>query len=74
MDDRQPLPGISRTDRLSTEGLERLDRQLARSSQISEAVLAQWIRRYGELARALIKQHGRYHAGLETGDTWPDNR
>jgi len=71
---KQAIPGVSRADRLSEEGLERLARQLASGSQISDAVLAQWIRRYGEPALALIKQHGRYHAGLETGATLPGNR
>jgi hypothetical protein len=28
-------------------------------------VLGQWIRRYGEPAREIIRRHGRYHAGLE---------
>ncbi|MDX2457367.1 MAG: hypothetical protein QNL87_07655 [Gammaproteobacteria bacterium] len=61
---KNPTPGVSRTDRLSEEGLQRLNRQLASSSQISDAVLAQWIHRYGESARALIKLHGRYHDAL----------
>ena len=61
-----PVPGIARTDRLAAEGLERLARQLAHGSQISDAVLAQWLRRYGEPARVLIKQYDRYHAGLES--------
>jgi len=74
MCNRQPAPGISRTDRLSPAGLERLDRQLVNGSQISDGVLAQWIRRYGELARVLIKQHGRYHAGLESGGMPPGKR
>ena len=34
-------------------------------SQISDPVLTQWIRRYGDAARAIIRQHGRYHDGLE---------
>ena len=72
MKDRQPSPGISRTERLSDEGLQRLDRQLATGSQISDAVLAQWLRRYGDDARALIWQHGRYHAGLASGDRLPN--
>jgi hypothetical protein len=72
MKDSQPSPGISRTERLSDEGLQRLDRQLAAGSQISDAVLAQWLRRYGEPARAVIRQHRRYHAGLESGAALPD--
>ena len=66
MSTEYPVPGISRTDRLAAAGLERLARQLAHGSQISDEVLAQWLRRYGEPARALIKQHDRYHAGLES--------
>ena len=67
MTDKQPAPGIARAERLSDEGLQRLDRQLAAGSQISDAVLSQWLRRYGESARALIRQYDRYHAGLESG-------
>ena len=66
MTDKQPAPGIARAERLSDEGLQRLARQLAAGSQISDAVLAQWLRRYGEPARALIRQHDRYHASLES--------
>ena len=65
MSTEQPVTGISRTDRLVAEGMVRLARQLAHGSQISDEVLAQWLRRYGEPARVLIKQHDRYHAGLE---------
>ena len=74
MKDRQPSPGISRAERLSDEGLQRLDRQLACASQISDAVLTQWLQRYGESARAVIRQHGRYHAGLESGDAFADKQ
>jgi hypothetical protein len=52
-------PGISRTERLTDEGLQRLQRQLERGGQISDAVLAQWIRRYGDAAREIIARHGR---------------
>ena len=58
-------PGVARTNRLSDEGLRRLEQQLQSGSQISDPVLTQWIRRYGEPARALIREHARYHAGLE---------
>ena len=53
-------PGISREQRISAEGLERLERLLARGGQVSDAVLAQWIRRYGDSARELIRAAGRY--------------
>jgi hypothetical protein len=59
-------PGISRDHRISGEGLQRLGQMLARGGQVSDAVLAQWIRRYGEPARALVREAGRYHEGLET--------
>ena len=58
-------PGISRDERISAEGLQRLARQLEHGSQIGNPVLTQWIRRYGESAREIIRRHGRYHEGLE---------
>ena len=65
MKDGQGTPGVSRADRISPEGLARLERQLENAARISDPVLSQWIRRYGEPARALIRKHGRYHDGLE---------
>lgn len=50
-------PGVSREQRISDEGLQRLERQLQRGAKINEPVLAQWIRRYGEPARALIQKY-----------------
>jgi hypothetical protein len=67
MKSRQGTPGVSRADRLSQEGLDRLDRQLTNAGQVSDVVLSQWIKRYGEPARALIRKHGRYHDELEAG-------
>lgn len=58
-------PGVERAERISDEGLKRLERQLASGSQVSDAVLAQWIVRYGDAARELVREHGRYHDGLE---------
>jgi hypothetical protein len=58
-------PGISRDNRLSDEGLARLENHLKRGSQISDAVLSQWIRRYGDPARELIRRHGRYTETVE---------
>ena len=52
-------PGISRDNRISEEGLGRLEKQLERGGQISDTVLAQWIRRYGDAARELIRKYGR---------------
>ena len=54
-----PRPGISREDRISEEGLKRLELQLRRGSGISQQVLEQWVKRYGEAARKLIRAHGR---------------
>ena len=62
---KQNKPGISRDDRISVEGLARLDRQLEKGSQISDLVLSQWIMRYGDAAREIIRKHGRYKAALE---------
>lgn len=52
-------PGISRDKRISDEGLQRLEALMQRGGQISDAVLLQWIRRYGDAARIIIRQHGR---------------
>ena len=65
MNDKPPAPGISRPERLSSERLKRLEQQLQFGSQISDPVLTQWIRRYGEPAREIIRRHDRYHNGLE---------
>ncbi len=51
-------PGISREQRISNEGLERLEKHLQRGMKISSPVLQQWIRRYGEDARVLLKDYG----------------
>jgi len=57
-------PGISRDNRISDDGLQRLEKQLQRGGQISDTVLAQWIRRYGDAAREIIRGAGRYHDDL----------
>ena len=57
MSDKQPKPGVSRANRISNEGLERLEKQLAAGIKISQPVLAQWIKRYGEAARRIIKHY-----------------
>lgn len=54
------IPGVSRSNRLSDEGLMRLEKQLASGSKMTNPVLAQWIRRYGDAARELIRKQGRY--------------
>jgi len=50
-------PGVSRDDRLSDEGLSRLEKQLKSGVKISPPVLQQWIKRYGKAAESLIKQY-----------------
>jgi hypothetical protein len=60
-----PIPGITRDNRISEQGLQRLEQLLARGGQISDAVLAQWIRRYGTAAALIIARYGR-SAGKET--------
>ena len=54
---QKPAPGISRDERLSDDGLRRLERQLASGSRIGDAILQQWIKRYGEKAEALIARY-----------------
>ena len=61
-----PAPGITRENRISGEGLVRLEKQLQRGARISDAVMAQWIRRYGEAAREVMRRAGCYHDGLES--------
>ncbi|MBI3188756.1 MAG: hypothetical protein HYZ31_12930 [Gammaproteobacteria bacterium] len=54
---KPPAPGVSREARISDEGLQRLEQQLMRGGHISPLVLAQWIKRYGEPAREMIKRY-----------------
>jgi len=65
MREEKPFPGISRQRRLSDEGLARLDKQLESGLNISSPVLAQWIKRYGDPAREIIKKHDRYRPELD---------
>jgi len=60
------IPGVNRDDRLSEQGLQRLEKQLSSGAAMSVQVLAQWIHRYGEPARTLIKQYNQYDAELDT--------
>ena len=64
MKDNLPTPGVSRKARISAQGLDRLEKQLASGMNISTAVLAQWIRRYGDPARRIIKKYNQYRAEL----------
>jgi hypothetical protein len=65
MNNKKPVPGVSREDRLSGDGLARLEKQLEAGLNISSQVLAQWIKRYGNPARELIKKHHRYRQELD---------
>ncbi len=58
-------PGVSREQRLSDEGLLRLEKQFQSGVNVNAMVLKQWIKRYGEAARSLIKKHDRYSPDLE---------
>jgi len=52
-----PHPGVSRNQRISDEGLARLDKQLRLGVKVSRAVLEQWIKRYGDEARVIIEKY-----------------
>ena len=60
MTERGPVPGVSRDDRLSDEGLMRLESQLDSGANMSDLILIQWIRRYGDPVREILKKHDRY--------------
>ena len=66
MTKKVPCPGVSRQNRLTEEGLQRLERQLMIGVRINIPVLAQWIKRYGEAARVIIKRHGQYSDELDS--------
>ena len=65
MPEYRPRPGISRDARIDDEGLARLEKQLSSGTRMTDQVLAQWIRRYGEPARKIIRQHGRDQAAFD---------
>lgn len=54
---KKSSPGVSRQNRISDEGLERLEKQLSSGVKISQPVLAQWVRRYGEAARLILRRY-----------------
>jgi hypothetical protein len=58
-------PGILRQQGISEEGLQRLQQQLAAGTRVSKPVLVQWIRRYGEPARDIIRAHNQYAPGFD---------
>ncbi|MGD2119631.1 MAG: hypothetical protein PVG66_14835 [Chromatiales bacterium] len=53
----QRQPGISRSQRVSEEGLQRLERQLTSGARLAPEILAQWVKRYGKPAQELIEQY-----------------
>lgn len=57
MSSRKASPGISRSARLSHEGLRRLETQLASGVNVSAQVLEQWVKRYGDAAREIIERY-----------------
>jgi len=62
---KKPIPGVSRPGRTSADGLKRLEKQLDSGVNISTEVLAQWIRRYGDPARRIIKKYKQYRPELD---------
>lgn len=52
-------PGVSREKRISDEGLARLEKHLKLGDKINVQVLQQWVRRYGDDARDLLKKYDR---------------
>jgi uncharacterized protein (DUF927 family) len=65
MNKKVAAPGISRTNRISDEGLRRLEKQLSSGVNVSALVLTQWIKRYGDEAREIIKKYGRYSVEMD---------
>ena len=54
----KPQPGVSRENRISDDGLERLRKQLSKGPKMSQTVLRQWLKRYGDEARCVMKEFG----------------
>jgi len=50
-------PGINRDNRISDEGLLRLENHLKNGRGVSQQVLNQWIKRYGDKAVQLIAEY-----------------
>ena len=50
-------PGIARRDRISDDGLRRLEQQLVSGARMKPEILAQWVQRYGEAAERLIQKY-----------------
>ena len=56
-------PGVAREQRISDEGLKRLEKQLQSGVRISEMVLQQWVKRYGDEAKKIIEKYDRSTSG-----------
>ena len=65
MNSKMPNPGVSREDRISDEGLQRLENHLQNGSRMNPMILKQWIKRHGEPARQLIKEYDQYHSDMD---------
>ena len=61
----EKLPGVSREQRISSESLIRLEKQLVSGARMSAIVLEQWVKRYGDPARELIRKHRRSYQALD---------
>jgi hypothetical protein len=57
--EKRGRPGVSREQRISDEVLLRLERQLREGRGISAMVLRQWVARYGEPAKELLRKYDR---------------
>ena len=60
-----PNPGVSREDRQSDEGLQRLENHLRNGSRMKPAILKQWIKRYGDSAKKLIIEYNQYNPDMD---------
>lgn len=56
-DKSRPGPGVQRDERISDEGLKRLEKQLRSGSRMSAAVKQQWIKRYGQPAKDIFDKY-----------------
>ncbi len=53
----KPVPGVTREQRISDEGLQRLEKHLKSGAKISQQVLQQWVKRYGNAATLIIDKY-----------------
>lgn len=54
---KKVTPGVSRKQRIADESLHRLERQLQSGIRISDRVLQQWVKRYGDEAQIIIQRY-----------------